>query len=190
MDLITQAWDGARDLVDSLHEKIGIVGFGIVEVRDAGGGLLIAQPFANLVTDAGDDYIAKKVIAATSPANPSAPTVASGMKLGTGTTAAAKSGAGGALVTYLSGSNAAFDSTYPQTENLGGGLGVNAVFKTSWAAGTATNSAITEAVIANDAGSNATSTAANTYSRTVFTAVNKGASDTLAITWKWKSLGA
>lgn len=147
-------------------------------------------PFANLITDAGDLYIAGKVIAAIAPASPAAPTAASGMKLGTGTTAVTKAGAAAALITYLTGSNAAFDATFPSTSNLGSGLGVNSVYKTTWAAGVATNSAITEAVIANDAGTNATSSAANTYSRVVFTAINKTATDSLAITWNWKALGA
>lgn len=144
----------------------------------------------NLITDAGDLYYAQKAIVGIDPANPSAPTEVTGMKLGTGTTAAAKSGAGGALVTYLSASNVAFDTSYPQTSNLGGGLGVTAVYKTTWGAGVATNSAITEAVIVNDSGTNATSSAANSISRVVFSAVNKGASDTLAITWSHKFLGA
>jgi hypothetical protein len=112
------------------------------------------------------------------------------MKLGSGGTAVAKSGAGGALVTYITASNVAFDSSYPQTANLGGGLGVNSVYKTTWAAGTATNSAITEVAIVNDQATNATSTAANTYSRALITSVNKTASDSLAITWNWKALGA
>jgi hypothetical protein len=47
----------------------------------------------------------------------------------------------------------------------------------------ATNAALTEAVIVNDAGTDATSSAANTAHRVVFTAINKGASDTLVITW-------
>jgi len=187
--LLKGAWSDAQDLAHSLRERVGIVGFGVVELRREGE-LLVATPFANLVTDAGDQYIAKKIITSISPAGASAPTAASGMKLGTGTNAATKASTNAALGSYISGSNAAFDSSYPQTEDLGSGNGWNAVYKTSWAAGTATNSAITEAVIANDAGSNATSSAANTYSRTVFSAVNKGASDTLAITWKWKALGA
>ena len=66
---------------------------------------------------------------------------------------------------------------------------MNAVYKTTWAAGTATNSAITEAVIVNDQATNATTTAANTIARVVFTAVNKTASDSLAITWNHKALG-
>lgn len=173
-----------------LEDLMAGEGLAVVRLFDERGRLTFDETIHNLITDAGDLYIAGKVITGISPANPSAPTAMNGMKLGTGTTAVAKSGAGGALVTYLSGSNVAFDATYPQTQNLGAGLGVNAVYKTTWAAGVATNSAITEAVIVNDQGTNATSSAANTISRIVFTAVNKAAGDTLAITWSHKFLGA
>lgn len=171
-------------------DHLGMLGHFHVELFDERGHLKFKEEGHNLITDAGDLYIAQKVITAIAPASASAPTAMTGMKLGTGTTAAAKSGAGGALVTYLTASNLAFDSTYPQTSNLGAGLGVTAVYKTTWGAGVATNTAITEAVIVNDSGTNATSTAANSISRIVFTAVNKGASDTLAITWSHKFLGA
>jgi hypothetical protein len=177
-----------RGRVDS--DVIGLKGHYRVELFNAFGRLTFEEEGDNLITDAGDLYIAQKVIVGISPANATAPTAMNGMKLGTGTTAAAKSGAGGALVTYLTASNVAFDATYPQTTNLGAGLGVTAVYKTTWGAGVATNSAITEAVIVNDQATNATSSAANTISRIVFTAVNKGASDTLAITWSHKFLGA
>lgn len=187
---VTDAFEIAMERARGFGDSAGVVGYGVIELRGADGELKRCEPFANLITDAGDLYIAGKVITSIAPASPSAPTAMSGMKLGTGTTAVAKSGAGGALVTYLSGSNLAFDATYPQTSNLGAGLGVNAVYKTTWGAGVATSSAITEAVIVNDAGTNATSTAANTASRIVFTAINKGASDTLAITWNHKFLGA
>lgn len=190
-NLLTDAFHAALDMGRSFDDGQGMLGYGVLELRDADSGRLKeAIPFANLITDAGDLYYASKMIVGISPANPSAPTAVSGMKLGTGTTAAAKSGAGGALVTYLTASNLAFDATYPQTANLGAGLGVNAVYRTTWAAGVATNSAITEAVIVNDAGTNATSTAGNTISRVVFTAINKTASDSLAITWNHKQLGA
>jgi hypothetical protein len=165
-------------------------GLAVVQLHDARGRLLLDETIHNLITDAGDLYIAQKVITGIAPANPSAPTAMNGMKLGTGATAAAKSGAGAALVTYLTASNVAFDATYPQTVNLGAGLGVTAVYKTTWGAGVATNSAITEAVVVNDQGTNATSSAANSISRIVFTAVNKGAADTLAITWSHKFLGS
>lgn len=185
-DYFSMAMGRARDLKDGS----GLVGFGVVSLWDEFGGLKVAQPFANLITDAGDLYYATRGIAAVSPAAPADATKVTGMKLGTGTTAAAKNGAGAALVTYLSASNQAFDASYPQTSNLGAGLGVTAVYQVTWAAGTATNTALTEAVIVNDSATNATSTAANTISRVVFTAVNKGASDTLAITWSHKFLGA
>ncbi len=187
-DEFFDALHAAHDM--ALPDAVGFVGYGVAELRDGDGKRTLLVPFKNLITDAGDLYIAGKIIAAIAPASASAPTAASGMKLGTGSTAVAKAGAGGALVTYLSGSNAAFDATYPQTSNLGAGLGVNAVYKTTWAAGTATNSAITEVAIANDAGTNATSSAANTYSRALITSVNKTASDSLSVTWNWKALGA
>lgn len=187
LDALHAAYDAARSLVP---DGLGLVGYGIAELIDGDGRLKLVVPFHNLITDAGDLYVAGKMITAIAPASASAPTAATGMKLGTGTTAVAKSGAGGALVTYLTASNAAFDTSYPQTANLGAGLGVNAVYKTTWAAGTATSSTINEVVIVNDSSTNATSTAANTYSRAVITTVNKTSSDSLAVTWNHKALGA
>lgn len=143
----------------------------------------------NLITDAGDLYYAGMAIALVTPAAPAQPTKMTGMKLGTGTTAVAKAGAGAALVTYITGSNNPFDATWPVTQNLGAGLGVNGQYKTTWAAGDVTNAAITEAVIVNDGATDATSTAANTAHRIVFSGLNKGASDTLVITWNAKFLG-
>jgi hypothetical protein len=187
---LADAFAEAERMATRFKDKLGIVGFGVVELRGPDGRLKRATPFANLITTAGDQYYAQKAIVGISPANPSAPTAMNGMKLGTGTTAAAKSGAGGALVTYLTASNIAFDSTYPQAAAVGGDTGWNAIYKTTWAAGVATNSAITEAVIVNDQATNATSTAANTAARVVFSAQNKGALDSLAITWSHKFLGA
>jgi hypothetical protein len=197
MNLLTGRSPVADALAEAHHQalrlvehKVGIVGYGIAELRDGDGKLKLLVPFANLITTAGDEYYAKKGITGISPANPSAPTAASGMKLGTGTTAAAKSGAGAALVTYITASNNLFDSTFPSAAAVGGDGGWNATYKTSWAAGDVTNSAITEVVIVNDAATDATSTAANTYSRAIIATVNKGASDSLAITWNHKMLGA
>jgi hypothetical protein len=144
----------------------------------------------NLVTTAGDKYYAEKAIANIDPANPSPPTEVTGMKLGTGSTAAAKSGAGAALVTYESGSNNLFDSTFPSTEDLAGDTGWNVVYQVTWAAGDVTESALREVVIVNDAGTDATSSEANTISRVVYSAIDKTASDTLIIVWKHKFLGA
>jgi len=187
LDALHAAYDAARA---QLPDGVGMVGYGVAELVDGDGRTKLLVPFHNLITDAGDLYYATKAIVGISPANASAPTAMTGMKLGTSSTAAAKNSTGAALVTYLTGSNASFDATYPQTANLGAGLGVNAVYKTTWAAGTATSSTINEVVIVNDSGTNATSTAANSASRAVLTTVNKTASDSLAVTWNHKFLGA
>jgi hypothetical protein len=164
-------------------------GEALVQVIGPDGEVKEERRATNLITDAGDLYYAAKAITGIAPASPAAPTAMSGMKLGTGTTAAAKAGAGAALVTYISGSNNLFDASFPVTQNLGAGLGVNGQYKTTWAAADVTNSAITEAVIVNDAATDATSSAANTSHRVVFTAINKTAADTLVITWNAKFLG-
>ncbi len=173
-------------------DDCAVVGYGTAVLRDeATGEVKQVVEFTNLVTDAGDLYLAQKAIVGISPANEASPTAVTGMKLGTGSTAVAKAGAGAALITYLTASNATFAATYPQTENLGSGLGVNAVYQCVWAAGVATNAAITEVVIVNDAATNATSSAANTISRALFgTAINKTATDSLTVTWRHKLLGA
>lgn len=174
-----------------LADRPGFVGYGLVELRDGGGELAAVSTFANLITTAGDEYATRKIIAAISPASASAPTAASGMKLGTGSTAAAKSGTGAALITYITGSNNPFDATYPTASAVAGtDTGWNATYRTTWAAGDVTNSAITEVALVNDGGTDATSTAANTYSRAVISSVNKTSGDSLMITWSWKALGA
>lgn len=160
--------------------------WGLVSVRllDALGNIKQSEDIENLVTDAGDLYYAGQAITGVLPATAAHPTFVTGMKLGTGTTAVAKNSAGAALATYLTASNQAFDATFPQTANQGAGNGVQAVYQVTYAPGTATSTNLNEAVIVNDAASNATSTAANTISRVVFaSAYNKGSLDTLAITW-------
>ena len=171
---------------------MGIVGYGVAVLRRDGLDVVQIEPFANLITNAGDEYYARKAIASISPANASAPTAASGMKLGTGTNTPDKSTSlFASLQTYLSGSNNPFDASYPQVAAVGTDVGWNAVYKTTWGAGDSTNSAIAEAVLVNDAGTNATSTVANTYTRTKFTStINKTSVDTLEIIWNHKFLGA
>lgn len=178
-----------REVADGFD---GIRGVAAVELFDERGRLKHQEQVHNLITDAGDLWIAQQVITLIAPANAAAPTKMTGMKLGTTATAVAKASSGGtgALAAYLTTSNVLFDATYPQTANLGTTLGVTAVFKCTWGAGVATSATILEAVICNDAATNATSSLANTASRIIFSNVNKGASDTLAITWSWKFLGA
>ena len=107
----------------------------LVELFDENGNLKTEFLINNLITDAGDLYYVAQGISGVSPASPADPTKVNGMKLGTGLTAVAKNGAGSALVTYLSGTNVAFDATYPLSSNLGPGLGVQAVYRTTFGAG-------------------------------------------------------
>lgn len=178
----------ARDLGG---ERVGWVGYGVAALVDPDGDIRQAVPFTNLITDAGDLYYATKCIVGISPANATAPTAVSGIKLGTGSSAATKNGAGAALGTYLSGSNQAFDATFPKVSNLGAGNGVQAQYQATVPAGNATNAAIAEAVIVNDAGTNATSTAANTISRSLFSAtINKASDQALVVLWNHLNKGA
>jgi hypothetical protein len=190
-DEALEALFAAHEMAEKLDE-VGLVGYGIAEMFNGDGVRTLLVPFANLITDVGDVYYAQKGIVGISPANATAPTAVNGMKLGTGSTAVAKSGAGAALVTYLSASNVVFDATFPSAATLGAGLGANMTYKTTWAAGVATTaSAITEVVIVNDQATNATTTAANTIARALLAGIaSKGASDTLAVTWNHKALGS
>lgn len=138
----------------------------------------------NLVTAVGDQYYAGRAVLSSG-----LPSQVTGMRLGTGSTAPAKTGAGAAVVTYLAGSNKALDSGFPTAV-----AGV-ATFKRTYAAGEATTaSPITEVVLNTDtiANDNATTaTAANTIARALLTGIgSKGAGDTLTITWTHTLLGA
>lgn len=171
---------------------IGLSGFGIATLLDERGRVKDQVEFTNLITTAGDQYYAQKAIVGIAPASASAPSAVTGMKLGTGTTAVTKSGTAAALITYLTASNVAFVTGYPQAAAYtGSDTGWTATYQCSWAAGVATSASINECVIVNDSGTNATSTAANTISRVVFTStISKASTDTLTVTWSHRLLGA
>lgn len=155
---------------------------GSVEVPIA---LLQQGNFKNLVTDVGDEVISKRL------ANV-ATTLPTGMRLGTGTTAVAKNGAGAAIVTYVTGSNVAMDGGFPTAVTKGAGAGWRTQYQAAWAAGVATVNGIAEAVITNESPlTNVAGTAANTFARALLSpVVNKGANDTLTIIWNVDILGA
>lgn len=162
-----------------------------VKVFDEDGNVKHEETIKNLITDAGDLYQATRVASGVNSNGVSQPTLVTGMKLGTGTTAAAKNGSGAALITYLTASNSTFDTGFPQVINLGPGLGVNVSYRCTWAAGVATSTSINEIVIVTDAGTNATSSAANTIARGIFgSTINKLAGEVLEVTWNHKQLGA
>lgn len=161
------------------NDGTGISGRLIMERRGPDGELIERFEGSNLVTQLGEQMYGERGANITSP--PAAPT---GMKLGTGSTAPAKTGAGDVLTTYLSGSNKAFDATYPQSSLSSGKRRIT--YKRTYAAGEATTaSPITEAIICNDTiATDATSAEAATVSRILVTGISaKGASDTLTATW-------
>ena len=182
-DVFATALDMARE---TSRDRVGIVGYGIIELRGPDGGLKLARPFANLITDQGDSWYVSKALVGIPPANGTAPTALTGMQIGSGSTAVAKAGAGGAMVTLLAGQ--AFDATYPNLNNLGAGLGVECVYKTTYAAGVGTGTVNEATITWGTIGS--ASTAANTIARILTGAITKAAGDSLAITWRHKFLGA
>ena len=116
----------------------------------------IVQKTENLVVTAGKDWVADRMN--------NANTVMTYMSIGTGTTAAAAGNT--TLVTEID-RNALSSTTV--TDN-------NVAYVATWAAGDGTG-AITEAGIFNAA------SAGDMLARTVFSVVNKGADDSMTITW-------
>lgn len=131
----------------------------LVEVFGADGTLKDTREVHNLVVTAGKNHIADRLSSSPSGA------AMGWMEIGTGTTAAAAGDT--ALQTALdrNATTSITDATNVVT------------YVGDWAAGDGTNAAITEAGIFNAA------SAGTMLARAVFTAINKGASDTLKITW-------
>ena len=134
----------------------------------------------NTITQVGDQVLAERAVGITTTA------AANGVKLGSGTTAEAKTGAGAGLVTYLPDSHIALPTPTSSVVSNKRQL----VFTAVWPAGKATAAGnITEAAIVNDyaSGTNATSTAANTLARVILTPTvpSKAAGDSLTLTWTW-----
>lgn len=168
-----------------MGDTAGIHGHVVVELFDEHGNLKSRQEIDNLVTQVGDRMYGERGAGIGTP--PAAPT---GMKLGTGTTAVAKTGAGAALVTYLANSHQAFDATFPSSALSGSSRRI--AYKVTFAAGKATSAtAISEAVIVNEALADATSLEAATVARVLLPSpVAKAAGDTLTVTWNHDLLGA
>lgn len=187
-----------------ITEKEGIRGSGLAEVWTPRSNLMLGSvrgrtrmidgvvhilkqevPFANLITQVGDQYYGERAAGIASP-----PAQVTGMRLGTGSTAVAKTGAGAAIVTYVTGSNVAISGGFPTSSIPGSARRIT--WKGDWAAGVATASGIAEVVITNETPlTNVAGTAANTIARALISPViNKTALDVVAITWTHDLLGA
>ena len=136
-----------------INDNLALTGALTIAVNDE-----VVQETHNLVVTAGKEWVADRMA--------NANTVMTHMAIGTGTTAAAA--ANTTLVTELD-RNALTTS--------GGTVTANVIeYATTWAAGDGTG-AITEAGIFDAA------TAGDMLARTVFSVVNKGAADSMTITW-------
>lgn len=186
--------DRAR-LRDSIHQSAGynrpledallMKGWGTFELLDEHGNVKLVGVIKNLITQIGDEYYGERAAGIASP-----PDQVTGMRLGTDNTAAAKTGAGAAIITYVSGSAVAIDGGFPTSSLSGSSRRIQ--WKSSWAAGVATANGIVEAVITiENPLTDVAGSAANTIARGLLSpVVNKGALDTLAVTWNHDLLGA
>ncbi len=183
---IQDVMEQAASFVRPFTSGVTMIGHGFYELFDGDGVLKQTGAFTNLITEYGDQWYGDRAAAIGSQA------AVTGMKLGQGVTAPAKTGAGAALVTYKAGSNVAIDGSFPTSALSGSSRRIQ--WKTTWAAGIATEvtTALAEVVIVNESiASDTTSTAGETISRALLSpTVLKGASDTLAVTWNHDLLGA
>jgi len=153
----------------------------IAEVHRADGSLKQRLVTRNIVTDQGDFFAAGAIYAAAY--------TAWGMKLGTATTTAAKNGAGSFIASgdYVTGSAQALDDSTPKA----GATNDICQFRNQWAAGEATSSNLNRVAIVDNTSDAGEADATHTYAISVFSAaIDKGASDTLTVTWNVTYLGA
>jgi hypothetical protein len=144
-----------------VNDKLRMTGDVSIVLRDENGQVKDTREIKNLVVNAGLAYVISRMVG-------TAKAVMSHMALGSGTTAAA---AGNTDLESILGSREALDST-----TIAGSNNEQVVYVASFEAGDATG-AVTEAGIFN------ASTAGDMLCRTVFAVVNKGANDSLTVTW-------
>lgn len=144
------------------NDIIKVTGKLAIVVRDEFGNVKDERNVDNLVVSAGKTFIAASMLKTTS----NSPAAMSHMELGTGTTAAAAGDT--TLQTAITGSRTALASSTSSSNVV--------TYTCTFGAGTGTG-AVTEAGIFN-ASSNGTM-----LCRTVFSVVNKGANDSMTITW-------
>lgn len=141
-----------------INEKFNAVGTLEIVLRDADGNIKEVRKLKNIITDVGKAFIAGRMSAS------GTPTAMSHMAIGTGTTAAAA----GQTTLVTESARSALSSTTVSTNTV--------TYAATFGAGSGTG-AVTEAGILNAA------SAGTMLNRTTFSAINKGASDTISITW-------
>ena len=144
-----------------INEKLKLSGELSIVLKDEFGNVKDTREVKNLVVNTGLAFIISRMVGTSKD-------VMSHMALGSGSTATA---AGQTDLVTLLGSREALDST-----TISGTNNEKVVYVSSFEAGDATG-AVVEAGIFN------ASTAGDMLCRTVFSVVNKGANDTMTITW-------
>jgi len=153
-----------RAAADMIRDAAEVRGICRVEVFGPDGELKDFREVENLIVSAGRDAIIERLDSSPTTAQPSH------MAVGTGAVAPAAGNTTLGAEIATTGRQALASST-----SSGGVLTMVA----NWAAGQATNAAITEAGVLNAA------SAGTLYSRATFTAIAKAAADTLQITWTY-----
>jgi len=144
-----------------INDKLKMTGDVSLLLKGPDGQVKESREIKNLVVNAGLAYVISRMVG-------TAKAVMSHMALGSGTTAAA---AGNTDLETLLGSREALDST-----TISGSNNEKVIYVASFEAGDATG-AVTEAGIFN------ASSSGDMLCRTVFAVVNKGANDSLTVTW-------
>ena len=153
-----------RGLSEGLADDALLYGSVVVEVFGPDGELKDSREVRNLIVSAGRDAIMERLDSSPTTAPPSH------MAVGTGAVAPAAGNTTLGAEIATTGRQALSSST-----SSAGVLTMVA----NWAAGQATNAAITEAGVLNAA------SAGTLYSRATFAAISKAAADTLQITWTY-----
>jgi hypothetical protein len=161
--------------------KARMSGLVVIDLVGPDGEIKFHEEVPNLITELGDRYYAERAAGLAG-----APAVVTGMQLGSGATAPAKTGAGSSIVTLVPSSLVALTGT-PSSALSAGARRLG--YAASWAAGVAT-ATIAEIALVNQAVATQTvAPTANTISRALIS-VTKGASDVLNVTWYHDLLGA
>lgn len=164
-----------------MKSKVTLKGHVIAELCGPDGKLKQRLEQHNIVTTNGDALAAAALY--------SAAVSGWGMKLGTATTEAAKSGAGSFIATgdYISGSAKALDNSTPKQGSSAGIV----QFRRLWAAGEGTSNTINRVAIVDNTTDAGEADASHTFAISVFAdQIAKAAGDTLTVTWNVTFLGA
>lgn len=154
----------------------GISGHGTLYILNPDLSIASQSDFTNQLTDIGLQYYARRAASISG-----APATATGMKLGTGSTATSLTGAGAALVTYLTNSHQAFDATFPVATSQSPKQRIT--YQSTYPAGKATSAStqITEVVIVNTTLADSTSAASATIARALISPGQTKAADQIAV---------